>query len=163
METSPEDCWLIGFKLIQITYYAILKAEPLIVVSLDTMTLMCKRDIGTFYHMVPAYTKVKTFQDNVTQSLGKIIGYTVHGDPAMCFLNYTVEGIWSKGYKHILTIVCMTAKRLIATNWKDTVQLKQGLWLQIFLETISMESAASFLSEVYNEEQQLWKVIMGTS
>lgn len=32
--------------------------------------------------------------------------------------------------------------------------------MQTFLETIYMEGAATNLSEVYNEEQQMWKVII---
>lgn len=48
----------------------------------------------------------------------------------------------------------------MATNWKDVDQLKEELWMQTFLETIYMEGAATNLSEVYNEEQQMWKVII---
>ncbi len=52
----------------------------------------------------------------------------------------------------------MTAKRLIATNWKDANQLKIGRWLQTFLETVSMEGSASNLLETRNE-QLLWREI----
>jgi len=54
----------------------------------------------------------------------------------------------------------MAAKRLIAMNWKDADQLKNGQWLKTFLEVISMEGAASHLSDLHNEELQLCKTIM---
>lgn len=54
------------------------------------------------------------------QALGNINGYTDHWDPAMCLLNYTVEGTWSKHNKQILTTGCMTPKRLMMMmNWND--------------------------------------------
>lgn len=56
----------------------------------------------------------------------------------------------------------MTAKRLLATNGKDADQLKDGAWLPAFLETITMEGAASNLSDFHNEQQQIWKGIMDT-
>lgn len=67
-----------------------------------------------------------------------------------------VKGNWSKHNTQIIATGCQTAKTLIATNWKE------GLWLQSFPEMISMEGAASNLSEVYSKEQQLWKVKLDT-
>lgn len=86
--------------------------------------------------MVKAWTKIKTFWENVTQSLGKITGYT---------------GTWSKPNQQILTTQCMTAKRLMAMNLKDADQLK-GLWLQTFQETLSIEGAASRFSQFCSME-----------
>lgn len=122
----------------------------------------CREDKGTFYHMVWACAKVRSFWDKVTQLLGEIMGTTVHCDPALCLLNYTSEGNWSKRDRQILTTGYMTAKRTIATNWKDADKLMERQWLCSFLETISMEGAASTLSELYNEERQVWKDIMDT-
>ena len=56
----------------------------------------------------------------------------------------------------------MISKRLIATNWKDADHLDIGRWLQTFLETISMEGAASNLLDRCNEEQLLWREIINT-
>ncbi len=68
--------------------------------------------------------------------------------------------VWVYLNKQIIITGCMTAKRMIATDWKDADQLKAGNCLQLCLETISMEGAASSLSETYNEEQHLWKDII---
>lgn len=40
----------------------------------------------------------------------------------------------------------MIDKRPIATNWRDVDQLKEELWLQSFLEMISIEGDAANLS-----------------
>ncbi len=105
--------------------------------SVSDMCWHCQQGRGTFYHKGRACQEIKTFWESVTQSLGKIIGYMVDCDPVMYLLNYIDEGIWSKHNKQIITTGCMTAKRMIATNWKDADQLKAGTWLQSFLETIS--------------------------
>lgn len=57
--------------------------------------------------------------------LEKIIGNTIHCDPVMCLLNYIAKGTWSIYLTAKLMTGCMTAKRLIATNWKETDQLKE--------------------------------------
>lgn len=86
--------------------------------------------VGT-YGMICA--QVKTFCQNVTLVPQlKIIKYSVHCDPAICFLNHTVEGTWSDHTKQVLWTKYMTVKRLIATNWKDA--FGDGLLL---LETIT--------------------------
>ena len=152
---------MINYNFVHRTYFTPVRLHRMGVSESD-LCWHCKQDKGTFYHMVWACDKVKSFWENVTQSLGKIIGYTVRCDPAMCLLNYSVEGTWSKHNRQMLTTGYMTAKRLIATNWKDADQLKEEYWLRTFLETISMEGVASALSEMYNEEQQLWTVILDT-
>lgn len=85
-----------------------------------------------FNHMVWTCTEIKTFWENVMQPLGKVIGYTVHCDPAMCPLNYTVKGICSKQYT-----------RLIATNVRDADQLKEGVRLQTFGDDLNGGSSVS--------------------
>lgn len=44
--------------------------------------------------MVRSCAKIKSFCDNVTQTLSKLIGCTVYCDPALCLLNN--EGTLSK-------------------------------------------------------------------
>lgn len=46
------------------------------------------------FHMVRSCAKIKSFWDNVTQTLSKLIGCTVYCDPALCLLNN--EGTLSK-------------------------------------------------------------------
>lgn len=84
----------------------------------------CQQKKGTFFHMVWT-PKIKSFWESVIQSLGGIIGHHVVCDPTLCLLNYMDKGARPKYNKQIIIIGLMTAKRLIATNWKDADHRKK--------------------------------------
>ena len=123
-----------------------MKWKPLSLISVGTVG----RIMVPFYHMVWACVKVRSFWDTVTQLLGEIMGTTVHCDPASCLLNYTSGRNWSKRNRQILTTGYMTAKRMIAINWKDADKLMEGQWLSSFLETISINYSIIIISFTYH-------------
>lgn len=73
---------------------------------------------------------IKTLWDNVTSFLEVFLNHTVTRDPLPGLLDYTLQGFWTKFHKRLLTIVCMTAKGLIAQNWKCADSLDRDQWLR---------------------------------
>ena len=150
---------MIYFNIIHRTYFTPVRLHSMNP-SVSDCCWHCQQERGTFFLMVWACPKIKSFWERVTESLGGIIGHYVVCDPILCLLNHMDEGAWSKYKKQLIITRGMTAKRLIASNWKEADHLDIGRWLQTLLETISMEGAASTLLERCNEGQFLWTEII---
>lgn len=85
----------------------------------------CQQEKGSLFHVVWTCPEIKSFWESVIIGVGGIIAHYVVCDPTLCLLSYMDKGAWPKYNKQIIITGCMTAKRLVATNWKDADHQKK--------------------------------------
>ncbi len=120
-------------------------------------------ETGTLIHLLWFCQMVNKIWSEVTDILQSMFNVHIPQCPVVCILGNRVENTQAKTTQRLIALTCLSVKRIILMNWKICKLdcYSKHNWLKDFLDLLSMENAASTLTDHDKGLDSPWTVITG--